>query len=321
MSFARRSRRARASSLQALHQPHGAAHRAEDVWGLEPGRPDLDSSSTSSHRYFVSFNLKVKGKSLSHVWLFATPRTVAYLVPPSMGFSMARVVEWGAIAFSRGSSPPRDQIPVSHIAGSRFYRGSKFQFILMQMELLIPIWEAAVRIQCAKKRAWVQIIRFSKKRGSLPCALRQGCFGIYLCRCLRGFLGARLWAPLCLTPRLPHPRWTLPGTEGLGSRMSMRVWSTGTSGCSQNWERVLLFFRSSFSWQNLWALSGFWTGLKSLPPSSLTKFLLVRSNREGMMLGVQRGVHSSFGRKGATSDRSLMFFPKGTDMIGDEFRS
>ena len=39
------------------------------------------------------------------------------------------------------------------------------------------------------------------------------------------------------------------------------------------------------------------------------------------MLGVQRGVHSSFGRKGATSDRSLMFFPKGTDMIGDEFRS
>ena len=39
------------------------------------------------------------------------------------------------------------------------------------------------------------------------------------------------------------------------------------------------------------------------------------------MLGAQRGVHSSFGRKGATSDRSLMFFPKGTDMIGDEFRS
>ena len=30
---------------------------------------------------------KVKVKSLSHVWLFATPRTVAYQAPPSMGFS------------------------------------------------------------------------------------------------------------------------------------------------------------------------------------------------------------------------------------------
>ena len=30
---------------------------------------------------------KVKMKSLSHVWLFATPWTVAYQAPPSMGFS------------------------------------------------------------------------------------------------------------------------------------------------------------------------------------------------------------------------------------------
>ena len=30
---------------------------------------------------------KVKVKSLSHVWLFATPWTVAYQAPPSMGFS------------------------------------------------------------------------------------------------------------------------------------------------------------------------------------------------------------------------------------------
>ena len=30
---------------------------------------------------------KVKVKSLSHVWLFATPWTAAYQVPPSMGFS------------------------------------------------------------------------------------------------------------------------------------------------------------------------------------------------------------------------------------------
>ena len=43
---------------------------------------------------------KVKGKSLSRVWLLATPWTTAYQAPPSMGFFQARVLEWGAIAFS-----------------------------------------------------------------------------------------------------------------------------------------------------------------------------------------------------------------------------
>ena len=40
---------------------------------------------------------KVKVKSLSRVWLFATPWTEAYQAPPSMGFSRW-VLEWGAIA-------------------------------------------------------------------------------------------------------------------------------------------------------------------------------------------------------------------------------
>ena len=43
---------------------------------------------------------------------------------PSMGFSLhgilqARVLEWVAIAFSRGSSRPRDRTRVSHIPGKR----------------------------------------------------------------------------------------------------------------------------------------------------------------------------------------------------------
>ena len=38
-------------------------------------------------------------KSLSHVWLFVTPGTVTYQAPPSMSLQ-ARVLEWGAIAFS-----------------------------------------------------------------------------------------------------------------------------------------------------------------------------------------------------------------------------
>ena len=36
------------------------------------------------------------------------------------GIFQARVLEWGAIDFSRGSSQPRDQTQVSHTAGKRF---------------------------------------------------------------------------------------------------------------------------------------------------------------------------------------------------------
>ena len=44
---------------------------------------------------------KVKVKSLSRVQPSATPWTAAYQAPPSMGFSRQRVLESGAIAFSR----------------------------------------------------------------------------------------------------------------------------------------------------------------------------------------------------------------------------
>ena len=41
--------------------------------------------------------MKVKVKSLSHVQLFATPWTVAYRAPPSMGFSRQRY--WSGLPF------------------------------------------------------------------------------------------------------------------------------------------------------------------------------------------------------------------------------
>ena len=37
--------------------------------------------------FFSAWKWKVKVKSLSHVWLLATPWTAAYQAPPSMGFS------------------------------------------------------------------------------------------------------------------------------------------------------------------------------------------------------------------------------------------
>ena len=42
----------------------------------------------------------MKVKSLSHVSLFAIPRTAAYQAPPVPGIFQARVLEWVAIAFS-----------------------------------------------------------------------------------------------------------------------------------------------------------------------------------------------------------------------------
>ena len=51
-----------------------------------------------------SFNVKVKVKSLSPVWLFATPWTVAYHAPPSMGFSRQEC--WSGLPFlSPGDLP------------------------------------------------------------------------------------------------------------------------------------------------------------------------------------------------------------------------
>ena len=65
----------------------------------------------------------MKVESLSHVWLFATPWTVARQAPPSMGFS--RQEYWSGLPFSSpGSLPwPRNQTQVSCIAG-RVYRQS-----------------------------------------------------------------------------------------------------------------------------------------------------------------------------------------------------
>ena len=49
-------------------------------------------------------NNKVKVKSLSHVQLFATPRTVAYQAPPSMGFSRQEC--WSELPFPSSGALP-----------------------------------------------------------------------------------------------------------------------------------------------------------------------------------------------------------------------
>ena len=59
----------------------------------------------------------VCAQSLSHVWFFATPWTIALQAPVSMRILQASILEWVAVPFSRGSSQSRDQTLVSHMAG------------------------------------------------------------------------------------------------------------------------------------------------------------------------------------------------------------
>ena len=51
--------------------------------------------------YMLKNNVIIVVQLLSLVQLLVTPWTAAYQAPPSMGFFQARVLEWGAIAFSR----------------------------------------------------------------------------------------------------------------------------------------------------------------------------------------------------------------------------
>ena len=67
---------------------------------------------------------EVKWKSLSHVWLFATPWTI----------QNTGVV---AFPFSRGSSQPRDQTQVSHIAGGFFTSWTRREALSLLADFII----------------------------------------------------------------------------------------------------------------------------------------------------------------------------------------
>ena len=65
------------------------------------GAPHICYSSSKCHK-------SVKVKSFSHVWLFATPWTVAYQAPPSMGFS--RQGYWRGLPFPSPEDLPNPGI-------------------------------------------------------------------------------------------------------------------------------------------------------------------------------------------------------------------
>ena len=72
---------------------------------------------------------------LSYVWVFVTPWTVCS--PPSSsiyGINPARILEWVAISFSRGSFQPRDQICISwgsYIGRQILYHWANWEALLI----------------------------------------------------------------------------------------------------------------------------------------------------------------------------------------------
>ena len=96
----------------------GESPRGDDGWSLpsSPHRRTLDQSVSSFvNQEFQTYFIRVlQVKSLSHVRL-CDP--MDYTVP---GILQARVLEWVAFPFSRGSSQPGDRTQVSHIAGGFF---------------------------------------------------------------------------------------------------------------------------------------------------------------------------------------------------------
>ena len=91
--------------------------------GLEHDRPGRPQSVVTNRGLWPQFLYLVKVKVLP-AQLCPTPFNptdcIARQAPLSLGILQARILEWVAIPFSRGSSPPRDQSRVFCTAG-RFF--------------------------------------------------------------------------------------------------------------------------------------------------------------------------------------------------------
>ena len=100
----------------------------------------------------------VKWKSLSHVWLFATPwsNTVH-------GILQVRILEWVAMPFSRGSFWPRDWTQVSCIAGEFFTswatREALSEVVTITFQSHVWAWEEATASLWVKA-PWLRLINF-----------------------------------------------------------------------------------------------------------------------------------------------------------------
>ena len=67
----------------------------------------MASFQDKSGSLLIALNILLMFYVLSHVQLSAVPWAAAHQPPPLMN-SLARILEWIAVSYSRGSSRPRD---------------------------------------------------------------------------------------------------------------------------------------------------------------------------------------------------------------------
>ena len=89
VKYTKQNKRAAAAAAKSLQS---CPTLCDPTDGSPPGSPiPVILQARTLEWVAISFsnawNWKVKVKSLSHVWLLATPWTTAYQAPPSMGFS------------------------------------------------------------------------------------------------------------------------------------------------------------------------------------------------------------------------------------------
>ena len=78
-------------------------------------------------------------ESPSHIWLFADPMNHSLPGSSVHGISQARILEWVAISFSRGSSQPRDWTHISYTDRWILYHGKPHQvFLLLFSRSVMP---------------------------------------------------------------------------------------------------------------------------------------------------------------------------------------
>ena len=105
---------------------------------------------------------KVKVKSLSHVWLLATPWTAAHQAPPSMGFS--RQEYWSGVPLP---SPP-------HFLGNKLIKGTWIEVKSEQLPSCTSspaTWQRS--LYCGGFHIWAlwKWTSVSKEEGSFPCVV------------------------------------------------------------------------------------------------------------------------------------------------------
>ena len=133
----KRSHSAVSDSLQphGLYSPRNSPGQNTGVGshlpnpGIEPGSPALQADSLPAELSGKPKQVENEpGKAWHNLLSYNTISKCKTLLVPDMqlhGFSIhgifqARILQWVAIFFSRGSSQPRDRTPVSHIAGRHF---------------------------------------------------------------------------------------------------------------------------------------------------------------------------------------------------------